>query len=172
MQGLLQGKQLLWKACGKSDSITASPRAVWPGPAGTTAEAGSLQAMGRFAGLEDFFPSPPGFPRGPSLKTWWVSRGLERRQGLFPRESLGSERNQEGSELPSSGARFLPWFSFPFHKYEHHRAEGIFWSRQQNEENISLKPTVLQPPMCPTSEKKKVLCTEGKGGKRFYFPSQ
>lgn len=136
---------------------------AWPSW-GYGAQAGSLQATGRLTGLEDFVSSPPGFPRGSPLKTQWVSRGLERRQGLFPRESLGSGRNEEGSELPASGAGFLPRFCFPFHKYEHQRAgEGIFWSRQQNEENISLNPTLPQPPTCPTSEKKKVLCTEGKG---------
>lgn len=124
-------------------------------------------------GLENFVSSPHSFPQGSPLKTWWVRRGPERRQGLFPRESLGSGRNQEGSELPASEAGVLPWFCFPFHKYEHQRAgEGIFWSQQQNEENISLNLTLLQPSTCSTSEKKKVLCTEGKGGKRFYFPSQ
>lgn len=107
------------------------------------------------------------FPRGSSLGIGQVSRGPERRQGLLPTESLRSGRNQEGSELPASGLGFLNWFYLPIRKYEHQRAgEGIFWSQQQNGENNSLKPTLLQPPTCPTSKKKKSsMCTEGKGGK-------
>lgn len=136
---------------------------------GPGARAGGLQAMGRLRGLKDFASSPPGFPPGSLLKTRWVSRGLERRWGLFPGEYLGSRRNQEGSELPASGAGFLPWFCFPFHKYEHQRAgEEIFWSRQQNEENISLNPTLPQPPACPPQKRKK-FCIQREEGEKVLF---
>ena len=147
-------------------------RAAWPWHNwGCGAEAGGPPGSW---GFETLVSSPPSSPWGFPLGIGWVSRGPERRQGLFPREPLGSGRNQEGSELPAPGAGFLPWFCLPFHKYEHQRArEGIFWFQQQNEENISLNPTLLQPPTCPISEKKKILCVQReKGEKRFYFPSQ
>ena len=114
-------------------------------------------------------PPPHSFPQGSPPGIGWVSRDPERRLGLLPRESLRSGNHHEGCELPAPGVGFFTLFCLPFHKYEHQRAGGgIFWSRQQDGENISLSPTLLQPPTCPTSKKKKKssMCTEGKGGKK------
>lgn len=142
----------------------ASPSAVLPGTA-------VVQGPGRQSSRAGTSPPLHSFPQGSPLGTGWVSRGPERRLGFLPRESLQPARNQEGSEFPASTVRFLPWFCLPLHKYEHQRAgEGLFWSQQQNGENISLNSTFLQPPTCPTSNKKKsAVCTEGEGKKGSVF---
>lgn len=148
-----------------SFSQSSAARPSW----GCGAEAGSLQAMGRLAGLEDCFLSS-WFSLGFSPQNPVGQQGSREKTGLVPQRISRFRKKPRGLCAPSIWSRIPPWFCFPSHKYEHQRAgEGIFWSRQQNEENISLNPTLLQPPTCPTSEKRKVLCTEGK---RFYFPSQ
>ena len=156
--------------CGKTDSIRASQsRAV-------LARLG-LWGRGRSPGFQTFVPPPShSFPQGSPPGIGRVCRDPERRLGLLPRESLRSGNHHEGCELPAPGVGFFTLFCLPFHKYEHQRAGGgIFWSRQQNGENISLSPTLLQPPTCPTSKKKKkVLCVQRERGEEngFYFLSQ
>lgn len=117
---------------------------------------------------EPLSPSSSQLPSGFFL---WHQVGEMRsreKTGLAPhRISLCSGRNQEGSVLLASGQEFLGWFCLPIRKYEHQRAgEGIFWSQQQNGENNSLEPPLLQPSTCSTSKrKKKFYVHRGKGGK-------
>ena len=160
--------RVILRSSSKCDSKAASREHGCPGAAG---------ALGRRAHWASRLLSSSSLSS--QLSPWSrgvgvVSRGPERGRGSLPREPLNSGSYQKGRELPTQGVGFLTWFSLPFHKYEHQRAgEGIFSSRGQNGENISLSPALFQPPTSPTSEKKKKssMCTEGKGkrGERVLF---
>lgn len=134
---------------------------AWPSW-GCGAEAGSLQAMGRLAGLEDLVSSPPGFPWGSPLKTRWVSRGLERRQDLFSRESLGSGRNQEGSALRASGAGFLLGSaSHPINMSTRGQEKGYFGLGSKMKKTFLSTLPFSNPQHAPPQKRKK-FCYRGK----------